>query len=80
MRAAPRPRGDPLGEFTDPAGLARAVAASFVGIELYEGVDERGAHAALDALEGLGALVTALEELGPVAQRAVRHRLRRQSR
>ncbi|PKW10133.1 transcriptional regulator, TetR family [Streptomyces sp. 1222.5] len=70
----------PLGEFTDPAGLARAVAASFVGIELYEGVDERGAHAALDALEGLGALVTALEELGPVAQRAVRHRLRRQSR
>ncbi|WP_432028359.1 TetR/AcrR family transcriptional regulator [Streptomyces sp. 1222.5] len=70
----------PLGEFTDPAGLARAVAASFVGIELYEGVDERGAQAALDALEGLGALVTALEELGPVAQRAVRHRLRRQSR
>ncbi|MER6265160.1 TetR/AcrR family transcriptional regulator [Streptomyces sp. NPDC059688] len=70
----------PLGEFTDPAGLARAVAASFVGIELYEGVDERGAHAALDALERLGALVTALEELGPVAQRAVRHRLRRQGR
>ena len=70
----------PLGEFTDPAGLARAVAASFVGIELYEGVDGPGAHAALDALEQLGALVSALEELGPVAQRAVRHRLRRQNR
>ncbi|MEU7408892.1 TetR/AcrR family transcriptional regulator [Streptomyces sp. NPDC042638] len=67
----------PFGEFADPAGLARAVAASFVGIELYEGVDETGAHAALDALEQLGALVAAVESLGPVAQRAVRHHLRR---
>ncbi|MER5217999.1 TetR/AcrR family transcriptional regulator [Streptomyces sp. NPDC002838] len=72
--------GTPFGEFTDPAGLARAVAASFVGIELYEGVDPRGATAALDALEQLGLLVAALEELGPVAQRAVRHHLRRTSR
>lgn len=70
----------PFGEFTDPAGLARAVAASFVGIELYEGVDAAGATAALDALEQLGLLVAALEELGPVAQRAVRHHLRRTSR
>ncbi|WP_089098725.1 TetR/AcrR family transcriptional regulator [Streptomyces hyaluromycini] len=70
----------PFGEFTDPAGLARTVAASFVGIELYEGVDAAGAHAALDALEQLGALVAALEDLGPVAQRAVRHRLRRAGR
>ncbi|MFF9767535.1 TetR/AcrR family transcriptional regulator [Streptomyces sp. NPDC053086] len=67
----------PFGEFADPAGLARAVAASFVGIELYEGADEAGAHAALDALEQLGALVAAIEDLGPVAQRAVRHHLRR---
>ncbi len=67
----------PFGEFADPAGLARAVAASFVGIELYVGVDEAGAHAALDALEQLGALVAAVESLGPVAQRAVRHHLRR---
>ncbi|MGW0884430.1 TetR/AcrR family transcriptional regulator [Streptomyces sp. NPDC002671] len=71
----------PFGALTDPAGLARAVAASFVGIELYEGVDERGAHAALDALEQLGELVTALDELGPVAQRAVhRHLNRRRKR
>ncbi|MFJ9819405.1 TetR/AcrR family transcriptional regulator [Streptomyces sp. NPDC101151] len=70
----------PLAEFADPAGLARAVAASFVGVELYEGVDEAGAHAALDALEQLGALVAALDALGPVAQRAVRHHLRRTSR
>lgn len=69
----------PFGEFADPPGLARAVAASFVGIELYEGVDETGAHAALDALEHLGALIAALEDLGPVAQRAVRHHLRRRA-
>ncbi|MGW4566520.1 TetR/AcrR family transcriptional regulator [Streptomyces sp. NPDC004561] len=70
----------PFGDFVDPAGLARTVAASFVGIELYEGVDGAGAHAALDALEQLGALVGALESLGPVAQRAVRHHLRRAGR
>ncbi|QCX79196.1 HTH-type transcriptional regulator AcrR [Streptomyces sp. YIM 121038] len=67
----------PLGGFVDAVGLARAVAASFVGIELYEGVDAEGAGRALDALEDLGALVAALDDLGPVAQRAVRHRLRR---
>ncbi|MFF8994975.1 TetR/AcrR family transcriptional regulator [Streptomyces sp. NPDC014983] len=70
----------PFAEFVDPAGLARTVAASFVGIELYEGVDEAGAEAALDALDQLAVLVGALEELGPVAQRAVRHRLRRAGR
>lgn len=70
----------PLGEFADPTGLARAVAASFVGIELYEGVDADGAGRALDALEQLSVLVTAVEELGPLAQRAMRHRLRRVAR
>ncbi|MEU9334488.1 TetR/AcrR family transcriptional regulator [Streptomyces sp. NPDC048290] len=67
----------PFGEFADPSGLARAVAASFVGIELYEGVDAEGAAAGMVALERLGVLVAALEGLGPVAQRAVRHQLRR---
>lgn len=70
----------PLGEFADPAGLARAVAASFVGIELYEGVDAEGAGAALAALDQLALLLSALEDLGPVAQRAVRHTLRRATR
>ncbi|MGW4884552.1 TetR/AcrR family transcriptional regulator [Streptomyces murinus] len=72
--------GTPIAEFVDAAGLARAVAASFVGIELYEGADAEGAQAALAALDQLAALVAALEELGPVAQRAVRHRLRRAGR
>ncbi|MFI8929649.1 TetR/AcrR family transcriptional regulator [Streptomyces sp. NPDC053474] len=66
----------PLGEFVDTVGLARAVASSFVGLELYEGVDPQGAERALDALEGLGELVAVVEGLGVVGQRAVRHRLR----
>ncbi|MGW0903499.1 TetR/AcrR family transcriptional regulator [Streptomyces sp. NPDC002853] len=70
----------PLGEFADPVGLARAVAASFVGVELYEGVDAAGAERALDALEQLSVLVTAVEDLGPIAQRAMRSRLRRVTR
>ncbi|EMF54237.1 TetR/AcrR family transcriptional regulator [Streptomyces bottropensis] len=69
--------GSPLGEFADAGGLARAVAASFVGLELYEGVDPQGAEAALGALEQLAALAAALDALGPVAQRAVRHHLRK---
>ena len=69
--------GTPLAEFVDAAGTARAVSASFIGLELYEGVDPDGAATALAALEQLAALTTALDELGPVAQRAVRARLRR---
>ncbi|QES48178.1 TetR family transcriptional regulator [Streptomyces venezuelae] len=70
----------PLGEFADPAGLARAMAASFVGIELYEGVDPEGADRALAALEQLADLAQVLEGLGPLGQRAVRHGLRRGTR
>ncbi|MFE2166724.1 TetR/AcrR family transcriptional regulator [Streptomyces sp. NPDC059447] len=67
----------PLAGLTDPAGLARATAASFVGIELYEGVDPLGAGRALDALEQLAGFARVLEELGPLGRRAVRHGLRR---
>ncbi|MFJ5864748.1 TetR/AcrR family transcriptional regulator [Streptomyces parvus] len=67
----------PLGEFTDPVGLARAVTGAFVGLEMYEGVDPKGAERAFEALERLAALAGVLDELGPVARRAVRHRLRR---
>ncbi|MEW1751218.1 TetR/AcrR family transcriptional regulator [Streptomyces angustmyceticus] len=69
--------GTPIAAFVDVAGLSRALAAGFVGLELYEGVDPDGALAALDALEQLSGLVGVLEELGPVAQRAVRARVRR---
>src|SRR5256886_1182520 len=40
----------------DPAGLANAVSAAFIGLELYEGVDPAGATAALDALDRLAIL------------------------
>ncbi|MEU2115861.1 TetR/AcrR family transcriptional regulator [Streptomyces sp. NPDC016459] len=70
--------GSPLAGVADPAGLARAVAASFVGLELYEGVDPAGAEAAFAALEQLGALMAAVEELNPVARKAVTYALRRQ--
>ncbi|MDT0460835.1 TetR/AcrR family transcriptional regulator [Streptomyces sp. DSM 41527] len=69
--------GTPIAAFVDVAGLSRALAAGFVGLELYEGVDPEGALAALDALEQLSGLVGVLEDLGPVAQRAVRAHLRR---
>ena len=68
--------GTPLADFVDAAGTAKAVSASFIGLELYEGVDPEGATNALAALEQLAALTTALDELGPVVQRAVRARLR----
>lgn len=67
----------PMAEFVDVTGLAKAVAAAFVGLELYEGVDADGAGHALDALEELAALVTALEDMGPLVRRAVRAKLRR---
>jgi AcrR family transcriptional regulator len=69
--------GSPLADVTDPAGLARAISAGFIGLELYEGVDAVGARTALDALEQLGLLVEVIDDLGAVARRAVRSRLRR---
>ncbi|MGW2863611.1 TetR/AcrR family transcriptional regulator [Streptomyces sp. NPDC001205] len=67
----------PLASFTDPVGLARAAAASFVGIGLYEGVDPEGATRALDSLEQLAVLAQALDGLGGLTQRAVTHHIRR---
>lgn len=67
----------PVAEIVDTAGLARAVSAGFVGLELYEGVDPAGALSALDALDQLSVLVEVVDDLGPVARRALRGKLRR---
>jgi AcrR family transcriptional regulator len=67
----------PLADVVEPVGLARAISAAFVGLELYEGVDPDGAGSAMGTLEQLGVLVEVLDDLGPVARRAVRARLRR---
>ena len=69
--------GNPLGEALDPKGLSRAVAGAFIGLELYDGVDPDAAHAAFEALDQVALLVEVAGDLGPVAGRAVRARLRR---
>jgi len=72
--------GSPLELIADPSGLARAVSASFIGLELYEGVDPAAAHGALDALEQLGVLVEVMDDLGPVTRRALQSKVRRSRR
>jgi hypothetical protein len=69
--------GTPLAGLVDPRGLAQAVAAGFVGLELYDGVDPEAAAGALGSLEAIGALVAAFEGLPPMAVRAVRSRARK---
>ena len=70
-------RGSPLTEITDIAGLARMVCASFIGLELYEGADADGASRALEALDRLAVLVEVVDDLGPVARRALKAKLNR---
>ena len=67
----------PLVEFLDFAGLARAFAAAFVGLELYDGLDHSGADQALAAVAQLGVLVDVIDDLGPAARRVLRAKLRR---
>lgn len=72
--------GSPLADAVEVAGLARSIAAGFIGLELYDGVDPVGSASALAALESLGVLLEAFDDLGPIASRAVRSRLRRTRR
>ncbi|HEX2904032.1 MAG TPA: TetR/AcrR family transcriptional regulator [Jatrophihabitans sp.] len=67
----------PIEPAVDKAGLARGVAAAFIGVELYHGVDPAGATVALRAFEQLSVLSEVLDDLGPIGRRAVQARLRR---
>ena len=69
--------GSPLDGLVPPAGLARAVAASAIGLELYAGVDDAGTAQALGALDAMASLVQVIDGLGPVTTRAVRGRVRK---
>jgi AcrR family transcriptional regulator len=69
-------KDSPLAEIADSAGLSGAVSASFIGLELYEGIDAQGAAHALDSLEQLGVLVEVVNDLGPIARRALRSKLK----
>ena len=67
----------PAAGLIDTAGLARAVSAAFIGLELYEGVAPDAAQTALDSLDRLAVLLEVMDDLGPVARRALRAKLRR---
>ncbi len=69
-------RDSPIADITDPAGLSRAISAGFIGLELYEGVDPEGAELALNSLEHFGAIVDVIDDLGPIARRALRAKVR----
>lgn len=71
--------GSPVAELLDTPGLARAVCAGFIGLELFEGVDPAGAEAALEAMDRLATLAEVVDDLGPVARRALRAKLRKSS-
>lgn len=70
----------PLLPLVDLGGLARAISAGFVGIELLEGVDAEGAARALASLEQLAilteTLLSELDNLGPVTSRIVKRKLK----
>jgi AcrR family transcriptional regulator len=67
----------PIRAALDIPGLARAISAAFIGLELYEAADAASAQHAMDALAQVAVLTEVLDDLGPVARRALRTRLRR---
>jgi AcrR family transcriptional regulator len=69
-----------LRDLVEPADLARAVAAAYIGLELYEGVDADGADSALRVLASLGGLIELVDGLGPVRSRAVRSQVKKATR
>jgi AcrR family transcriptional regulator len=67
----------PFAEVADLPGLARAVSAAFIGLELYDGVDRAGAERAMSALDQLAVLIEVVDDLGPIARRALRAKVDR---
>ncbi|GAA4899686.1 TetR family transcriptional regulator [Stackebrandtia albiflava] len=55
--------------------LAHVIAAAFVGLELFEGVDPESTGSAMDSLARLGELFVMLD--GPLARTALRRKVRR---
>ncbi|GAA2670206.1 TetR/AcrR family transcriptional regulator [Actinoplanes palleronii] len=69
--------GSPIAEVADLPGLAQAISSAFVGLELFEGIDPVGGQRALDAIDQLAVLVEVLDELGPLATRVLRSRIKK---
>lgn len=55
----------PVAALVSTTAVARAVAAAFIGIELYEGADPQGAASAFAAIQQLSALIDLPGEPGP---------------
>src|ERR1035437_7668578 len=55
----------PLAAIADVGGLARALSAGFIGLELYEGVDADGMARAMESLDQLALVVEVVNDLGP---------------
>ncbi|MFI6261672.1 TetR/AcrR family transcriptional regulator [Micromonospora sp. NPDC051006] len=72
--------GSPFAEIADVAGLARAVSAAFIGLELYGGVDRDGMERAMSALDQLAVLIEIVDDLGPIARRALQGKITRATR
>jgi len=68
--------GSPVVDLIDIDGLAHVISAGFIGIELYDGVNSAGASRAMSTLEDLGQLLEVVNDLGPVATRAFRSKIR----
>jgi len=68
--------GSPVVDLIDIDGLAHVISAGFIGIELYDGVNTAGASRAMSTLEDLGQLLEVVNDLGPVATRAFRSKIR----
>lgn len=69
--------GSPIAEVADVPGLAGAISSAFVGLELFEGIDAAGGKRALDAIDQLAVLVEVMDELGPLATRVLRARIKK---
>lgn len=70
----------PFADVIDVPGLATAISAAFIGIELFDGIDAAAAVNALDSLQRLAILIEVADELGPVATRILRRRLAKRNR
>ncbi|WP_018831053.1 TetR/AcrR family transcriptional regulator [Salinispora tropica] len=72
--------GSPFAEIADVPGLARAVSAAFIGLELYDGVDRPSAERAIEALDQLAVLIEIVDDLGPIARRALHNKISKATR
>lgn len=70
-------KDSPIGEALDAKTLANLVSATFIGLELVGPTKPGSPDSDLAGLERLGVLAELIDDLGPIARRAVRAKLRK---